>query len=312
MRPTLLQLCDLIPPVQARLDAGYEVLRWPAGETAREALLASEAGRIEAVLTAGNLGIDTALARRLPRLHIVAIHGVGYDRVELPAMAELGVTVTNTPDVLTDDVADLAIALMLNVFRRLPAAEAHIRAGAWPAGAVPPTRRASGLRYGIVGLGRIGGAIAERLRGFGGSIAYTGRRRKPVDHVFHAELLALAGASDVLFVAAAASSATAGMIDRAVLDALGADGVLVNVARGALIDEPAMVAALVDGRLGGAGLDVFAHEPVVPPALLRLPNVALTPHVGSATLQTRMAMGELVLRNLDAFFAGREPPTQVV
>lgn len=311
MRPTLLQLCDLIAPIQARLDAGYEVLRWPADEAAREALLAREAARIEAVVTAGNLGLDTALARRLPRLRIVAIHGVGYDQVELPAMAELGVLVTNTPDVLSDDVADLAIALMLNVMRRLPAAEAHVRAGAWPAGTLPPARRASGLRYGIVGLGRIGATIAERLRGFGGSIAYTGTRPKAVDHVYHAELLTLARASDVLFVAAAASTATAGLIDRAVLDALGPDGVLVNIARGALVDEPALVAALVEGRLGGAGLDVFVHEPAVPAALLDLPNVALSPHVGSATLQTRAAMGELVLRNLDAVFAGHEPPSPV-
>lgn len=312
MRPMLLQLCDLMPSVQARLDAGYAVHRWPRDESARQALLVEVGPQVEAVLTAGNLGIDTALAQRLPKLRIVAIHGVGYDQVDLPAMQALDVRVTNTPDVLTDDVADLAIALMLNVMRRLPAAEAHVRAGDWAADNVPPARRASGLRYGIVGLGRIGTAIAARLGGFGGSIAYTGRARKSVSHDFHDTLLALAAASDVLFVAAAASVATVGLIDRAVLDALGPQGVLVNIARGALVDEAAMVAALLEGRIWGAGLDVFEREPTVPEALLHLPNVALSPHVGSATVQTRAAMGSLVIDNLDALFAGKMLPSRVV
>ena len=307
----VLQLCALLPSTQAALDARYDVHRWP-GPAMQEAGRREHGRGGRGLVTGGADGIDRALAARLPDLGIVAINGVGYDRVDLPAMQAAGVRVTNTPDVLTDDVADLAIALMLNVMRRLPAAERHVRDGLWPGGNPPLARRASGLRYGIVGLGRIGQAIAARLAGFGGSIAYTGRQPKPSEHAYHEDLRALAAASDVLFVAAAASSETRGLIDRAVLDALGPRGVLVNIARGSVVDEPALVASLLEQRLGGAGLDVFADEPNVPAALLSLPNVALAPHVGSATGETREAMGRLMLENLHAFFAGRPLPTAVV
>ena len=311
MTPKLLQLCPVPPGTQAALDAGYDVVRWPA-EPEREAWLAAHGGDIDAVVTGGHLGIETSVAERLPKLGIVAINGVGYDRVDLDAMKRRGVRVSNTPDVLTDDVADLAIALMLNVMRGLPAAERHVRDGLWPGAQPALARRASGLRYGIVGLGRIGQAIAQRLAGFGGSIAYTGPTRKETPHQYHAELRDLAAACDVLFVATAASATTKGIIDRPVLDALGPQGVLVNIARGSIIDEAALVEALVERRLGGAGLDVFENEPHVPAALLDLPHVALAPHVGSATAETRNAMGQLMLANLDAFFAGRELPTPVV
>jgi lactate dehydrogenase-like 2-hydroxyacid dehydrogenase len=267
---------------------------------------------VRAVVTGGHLGIETALAERLPNLGIVAVNGVGYDRIDIEAMRRLDVRVSNTPDVLTDDVADLAIALMLNVMRRLPAAEAHVRDGSWPTAQPALARRASGLRYGIVGFGRIGQAIAVRLAGFGGSIAYTGPRRKQTPHAYHDDLRALAAASDVLFVATAASAATARIVDRAVLDALGPQGVLVNIARGSIVDETALVEALVERRIWGAGLDVFENEPHVPSALLGLENVSLAPHVGSATGETRQAMGALMLDNLAAFFDGRALPTQVV
>ncbi len=312
MGATLLQLCPVLPATQATLDATYDVVRWPAEPAEQEAVLAQHGAAIRAVVTGGHLGIETALAERLPALGIVSINGVGYDRVDLPAMQRLGVRVSNTPDVLTDDVADLAIALMLNVMRGLPAAEQHVREGLWPGAQPALARRASGLRYGIVGFGRIGQAIALRLSGFGGSIAYTGPNRKETPHEYHEDIRALAAASDVLFVATSASAATRGLVDRAVLDALGPRGVLVNVARGSIIDEPALVAALTEGRLGAAGLDVFENEPHVPAALLPLPNVSLAPHVGSATHETRLAMGNLMLANLDAFFAGDPLPTPVV
>ncbi len=310
MTPRLLQLCPVLPKTQAALEAGYDVVRWP--EAGHDAWLAAHGADIDAVVTGGHLGIETSVAERLPGLGIVAINGVGYDRVDLDAMKRLGVRVSNTPDVLTDDVADLAIALMLNVMRGLPAAERHVRDGLWPDTQPALARRASGLRYGIVGLGRIGQAIARRLAGFGGSIAYTGPTRKETPHRYHAGLRDLAAASDVLFVATAASATTRGIIDRPVLDALGPQGVLVNIARGSIIDEAALVEALVEHRLGGAGLDVFENEPHVPAALLGLPHVALAPHVGSATAETREAMGQLMLANLAAFFAGRELPTPVV
>ena len=311
MKPRLLQLCPVLPTTQATLDAEYDVVRWPARD-ARDAWLAEHGADIAAVVTGGHLGIETTVAERLPKLGIVAINGVGYDRVDLDAMRRLGVRVSNTPDVLTDDVADLAIALMLNVMRGLPAAERHVRDGLWPGAQPALARRASGLRYGIVGLGRIGQAIALRLSGFGGSIAYTGPSRKETPHPYHAALRDLAAWSDVLFVATAASAATRGIVDGAVLDALGPHGVLINVARGSIVDEAALVEALVAHRLGGAGLDVFENEPHVPAALLDLPHVALAPHIGSATAETREAMGGLMLANLAAFFAGRALPTGVV
>lgn len=309
--PTVLQMASLTAPVQERLERDYEVRPAPAAD-ALDGWVTSHGADVEAVVTSGGKGISTDLARRLPHLKIVAVNGVGYDKIDTHAMKELGIRVTNTPDVLTDDVADLAIALMLNVMRGLVEADRHVREGKWPAGDQGLKRTASGRRYGIVGLGRIGEAIARRLVGFGGSIAYTSRTRKSVGHAYHDSVVSLAEASDVLFVATAASAETAKLIDRAVLDALGPQGVLVNIARGSVVDEVALVAALVDGRLGGAGLDVFEREPHVPPALFDLPHVVLAPHVGSATHETRHAMGSLMVDNLDAFFAGRELPTPVV
>ena len=312
-RETVLQLCPVLPATQSVLDAAYTILRLPSGvpDAERDAWFEAHGAAVRGVVTGGHLGIETPLAERLPHLGIVVINGVGYDRIDLAAMRRLGVRVSNTPDVLTDDVADLAIALMLNVMRRLPAADAHVRAGSWPQAQPALARRASGLRYGIVGLGRIGHAIAGRLAGFGGSIAYTGPRPKQSAHRYHDDLRDLAAASDVLFVATAASAATANIVDRAVLDALGPQGVLVNVARGSIVDEAALVAALVEHRIWGAGLDVFADEPHVPEALRGLSNVALAPHVGSATAETRAAMGQLMLDNLAAFFKGEPLLTEV-
>ncbi len=311
MKTKVLQLCPMPPQVQEVLDERYAMLRLPE-RSERDAWLDAHAPGIRGIVTGGHLGVRTAMAARLPDLGIVAVFGVGFDRIDLPAMQAAGVRVTNTPDVLTDDVADLAIALMLNVMRRLPAAERHVRDGHWPAGNVPLARRASGLRYGIVGLGRIGQGIADRLAGFGGSIAYTSRAPKETVHAFHADVRSLAVSSDVLFVATSASADTNGLIDREVLTALGPNGVLINIARGSVVDEAALVEALVAHRLGGAGLDVFAEEPNVPDALLSLPHVALAPHAGSATVEARAAMGNLVLENLDAFFARRPLPTAVV
>jgi hydroxypyruvate reductase len=311
VKPRLLQLSALLPSTQASLDALYEVHHWPEPPL-REAWLRDHAAEIRAVVTGGHVGIDTALAARLPKLGIVAINGVGYDRVDLAVARQAGVRVTNTPDVLTDDVADLAIGLMIGAMRNLAAVDRHVRDGLWPKSQPALARRASGLRYGIVGLGRIGRAIAARLAGFGGSIAYTGPTPKTGAFDYFPDATTLASVSDVLFIATAASPATKGLISRAVLDALGPKGVVINVARGSLIDETALVEALVERRIAGAGLDVFEDEPNVPQALLTLPQVILTPHIGSATTETREAMGRLMLDNLEAFFAGHPLPTAVV
>ncbi len=312
MRPNVLVLSPVMASIAKILEERYACLHWPGEASAQEALLEEHGATIDAVVTSGHTGIPTALAERLARLKLVAINGVGYDQVDTDAMRSLGIRVTNTPDVLTADVADTAIGLMINAMRRLPAAELHVRGGHWPRGASALARTASGRRYGILGLGRIGRAIAERLSGFGGTIAYSSQTRKEVDYVFFPDARALAEASDVLFVANAATAATRKMVDRSVLDALGPEGVLVNVARGAIVDEEALVAALVEKRILAAGLDVFEREPHVPEILLTLDNVALAPHVGSATVETREAMGRLMLDNMEAHFAGRGLPSAVV
>lgn len=311
-KPVVLQVAAMLPHIQRVLDERYEMVRLPPDAAGHATFLAAHAARIVAAVTNAQTGIAPALVDRLPALRIVALSGVGFDAVDLDQARVRDIRVTNTPDVLNDDVADLAIAMMLNVYRRLPEADRFVRAGAWAQGNMTLARRASGLRYGIVGLGRIGLAIALRLSGFGGTIAYTGPNRKDVSHAFHDTLVGLAAASDVLFLALPASGGTRRIVDRAVLDALGPDGVLVNIARGAVVDEAALVAALLEGRLGGAGLDVFEREPHVPEALWTLPNVVLAPHVGSATDETRTAMGQLMLDNLAAFFAGEALPTRVV
>ena len=310
-RPVVLQLANMLPAIQRQLDERYEIVRLP-DPAERASWLAAHAARVAGVVTDGHNGIAPALVEQLPALRIVSLNSVGFDTVDLDQARTRGIRVSNTPDVLSDDVADLAVAMMLNVRRRLPEADRFVRAGEWAGGAMPLTRRASGARYGIAGLGRIGHAIATRLAGFGGSVAYTGPHRKNVDFHFHPELVDLAASVDVLFIVLPASPATRRVVDRAVLDALGPEGVLVNIARGAVVNQDALVAALAEGRLGGAGLDVFENEPDVPAALRTLPNVVLAPHVGSATVETRHAMGELMLANLAAHFAGATLPTPVV
>lgn len=262
---------------------------------------------IRAAISGGN-GIDAATMDAAPDLEMVALAVVGYDRVDLDHARARGIAVTNTPDVLTDDVADLAVGLMIAAARRLPQQDLYVRQGRWVTDGMPPlTRRASGRRIGIVGLGRIGQAIAHRARPFASQLGYFSRhpRSEGADYRYFGDPLALAAWADTLIVAVSGGPGTAGLVSKAVMDALGPDGILVNIARGSVVDEPAMVAALRDGRLGAAGLDVFADEPHVPEALLSLENTVLIPHQGSGTTETRRAMGELALSNLAAFFAGK-------
>lgn len=261
-----------------------------------------------AIIGGGSMRVDAATIAALPALRLIAVHGVGYDRIDVAAAAAHGVAVTTTPDTLTDDVADLAVGLMLATERRIAANDRALRAGEWH---VPLTRRFSGRRVGIVGLGRIGGAVAHRLTGFGADIAYSARNAKAVPWRFLPDPVALAAFADILIVTAPGGGGTRHLIDAAVLDALGPAGVLVNVARGSLVDQDALITALLAGRLGGAGLDVFADEPEVPAALLSLDTVVLSPHQGSATHEARAAMAALVLANIDAVLAGRPPVTPV-
>ena len=244
---------------------------------------------------------------QLPSLEMVSIMGVGYDGVDVATALTRSVVVTHTPNVLNDEVADLAIGLMLSVARRIPQADQYVRSGRWATeGAMPLARKVSGARLGIVGLGRIGQAIADRAAAFGMSIAYTARSAKPgLAYQFYASALALAAEVDFLVVITPGGAGTFHMINAEVLKALGSKGYLINVARGSVVDEAALVDALQKGVIAGAGLDVFEKEPHPLEALRKLDNVVLTPHMASATRETRQAMADLAVANLQAHFAGR-------
>ncbi|MEJ1963351.1 MAG: 2-hydroxyacid dehydrogenase [Gammaproteobacteria bacterium] len=311
-RAAALQLCPFSDYLEVQLRARFEVIRWfELSEPERAAWLKQRAASVRAVITGGQFGISNELMQALPSLGMITINGVGVDKVDLQLARSRGVRVTTTPGTLTDDVADLAIGLIIGLLRNIPAADAYLRAGRWPKGEYPLARKVSGRRFGVVGLGAIGLAIAGRLAAFG-PVAYTGPRQKPVPYEFHPDVVTLAKASDVLVLACPANASTRHLIDAAVLDALGADGYLINVARGAVVDETALIAALEEGRLAGAALDVFENEPHVPEALRASSKVVLTPHVASATVETRVQMADLILENLDALIHGTPPPTAVV
>ena len=307
---TILQLCPIYPAAQARLDAGYDVIAATL-EVIDAAWLAEHAATIEGVVTGGHLGVPAALMTALPQLKVIGINGVGYDKVDLDLARSRGVRVANTPDVLTDDVADLAIGLTLSLLRQLPQGDAHVRAGKWPAGEVALARKLTGKRIGIFGLGRIGRAVAKRFSGFTDVIAYTDVAPQDGPYTYYPNPVALAAACDVLVVCTASSASTRKVIGAEVFAALGPNGVVVNVARGAIVDEAALIVALQSGGLGGAALDVFEDEPRVPDSLRAMANVVLTPHIASATHETRQAMGDLMLDNIDAYFAGKPMPTTV-
>lgn len=300
--------------VMAQLEQYFDCYHlWQQPAEQRTAWLEGVAGKARAVLTTGGIGITAAQLAQLPKVEIVAVNGIGTDAVDLDACRARGVAVTNTPGVLTDDVADLALTLLLSAARRLPALDFYVRTGAWEAGKpLAPARALRGKVCGIYGFGAIGQAIALRVQAFGMQVQYYQPRVKEGVSVPRASsLLALAEASDYLVVAAPGSPATRHTVDAAVLAALGPQGTLVNIARGSLVDEAALIAALRERTLGMAALDVFADEPRVPAALRELDNVVLTPHVGSLTVETRHAMGQLVVDNLRAHFAGQSLLTPV-
>jgi len=307
----VLAASQLSPLYTALLDRSYQ--RLDRLHETDPAAFAVAAPTIHAVAAGGETRVSAELIARLPALEIISVMGVGYDKVDVAAARARGVVVTHTPDVLNDDVADLAIALMLSVARQLPAADRYVRGGQWESkGTMPLARKMSGSRLGLVGMGRIGQVIAQRALAFGMSIAYTARSEKPVlPYRFVPVLTDLAAESDFLVVITPGGAATRKLVDAAVLKALGPMGILVNVARGSVVDEAALIEALERGMLGGAALDVFEDEPRVPERLKALPQVVLTPHIGSATQATRQAMADLALANLDAHFEGRPLLTPV-
>lgn len=274
------------------------------------AFLAEIGGRVRGAATGS---ADEKLLASLPNLEIIANPGVGYDGIDVEACASRGIRVTNTPDVLNDAVAEITIGLMVALSRRLVAADRHVREGRWAFGTYPLTGELTGKTVGIVGLGRIGKEIAVRCQAMKMRVIYFGRHRQPHQpYVYYSELVDMARDSDWLVVIAPGGAATSGIVSRPVMQALGPQGSLVNMARGSLVEEPAMVEMLASGALGGAALDVFENEPAVPAALLEMDNVVLSPHQGSATGKTRDAMGDLVVANLLAHFEGRPLLTPVV
>lgn len=311
--PHLLQIGPYPEWDEAPLNAAYTVHRY-FDASDKEAFLADVGPSIRAIATRGELGASRTVTQLCPKLEIISVYGVGYDAVDLAACRERGIRVTNTPDVLTGDVADLGVAMMLCLTRGMVGAERWVRDGDWASrGLYPLQRRAWGRRAGILGLGRIGLEVARRLRGFGMDLAYCSRSPKSYarDMQFVADPVALAARSDFLFVTLSASPATRYIVGREVIAALGAEGVLINISRASNIDEVALLDALESGALGGAALDVFDGEPQLDPRFLKLGNVLLQPHHASGTVETRKAMGQLLRDNLAAHFAGQPLPTRV-
>ena len=309
-RPTVLLAGKVHPRVRQRVEAEFDAISIDA---ANAALLDEDTRkRIRGLAAATAISAD--FIDSLPKLEVIANFGVGYDAVDARHAATRQVMVTNTPDVLSEEVADTTVGLLLNTVRELPKAEAYLRAGKWESdGAYPLTSLSlRGRTVGIFGLGRIGLAIARRLEAFGLPIHYhTRNMRSDVAYTWHARLVDLASAVDTLVVIVPGGAATEKAVNTEVLDALGPQGVLISVGRGSTIDEPALIAALTDRRIAAAGLDVFAHEPHVPQALMDLPNACLLPHVASASVSTRNAMADLVVDNLEAWLAGRPALTPV-
>ena len=306
----VLAAAKLSPLYTAQLSAAYQ-FHDPLHET-DPAAFAKVAPLVRAVAGSGDSRVSAELMAQLPALELISIMGVGYDGVDVAAAKARGVMVTHTPNVLNDDVADLAISLMLCAARQLPAADRFVRSGQWLKGPMPLARKMSGARLGLVGMGRIGQAIAHRAQAFGMQIAYHTRTPKAdVPYAHHADLLSLARDSDFLVLITPGGAGTRHLVNAQVLQALGPKGILVNVARGSVVDEAALIEALEGGVIGGAALDVFEDEPRVPQRLMDLPQVVLVPHIGSATGQTRQAMADLAFGNLREHFAGRPVLTPV-
>jgi lactate dehydrogenase-like 2-hydroxyacid dehydrogenase len=298
---------------EAELAARYDIRKLPEGDRRAE-FLAERAAGIRVLVTSGQPGVDADMIAALPNLEAIINNGAGVDSIDLSAAKHRGIGVSNTPDVLSDTVADTALGLILMTLRRFGAADRYVRAGRWARdGQFPYARDVSGLQVGILGLGRIGSAIATRLLGFDCAIAYHNRHRIDGSPYRFAESpVELAESVDVLVVATTGGDKNRGLVDRAVLEALGPEGYLINIARGSVVDQEVLVELLVGGGLAGAGLDVFVGEPHVPAELLTLDNVVLLPHVGSATERTRRAMALLAIQNLERFLDTGELVTPVL
>lgn len=300
-----------MPAVDAALAQTFVVHQANASGSADIAFAYGD--RIRAIATRGRQKTDAALIARLPRLEIISNFGVGYDSIDVPAAVSRGIVITNTPDVLNEEVADFTVGLLLSTIRELPQADRFLRDGKWLHGAYALTQTLRDRTIGMVGMGRIGQAIAKRIAAFGVPIVYHSRKPQAgVSYKYYADLKSMASDVDTLIAIVPGGAATRHMINAEILAALGSRGIVINVARGSVVDQEALIEALRTGIIHGAGLDVFADEPNVPSSLLVLPNAVLVPHVGSGTHHTRAVMGDLVVENLRSWFAGKGPVTPVV
>lgn len=296
MKLKVLKQASLPDQLTAELEKQYDIYEY---HTLTEADFSALANQFTIMITNGEATVTRQLIASLPSLELIAVFGVGYDGVDVRAAADHHVAVSHTPGVLTDDVADLAIGLMLATSRQIVAAQKFIEAGRWQQGGFPWTHKVSGARVGIIGMGRIGQAIARRCEGFAMQIAYTDRQAiSGLSYTWVGDISTLASQSDFLMVCTPGSAENQALIDAQVLNALGEKGILINISRGSVVDEVALVQALEQGIIAGAGLDVFSHEPNVPEGLLQRNNVVVTPHMASATWSTRAAMSQLVLDNV--------------
>ncbi|MDO6589409.1 2-hydroxyacid dehydrogenase [Loktanella sp. D2R18] len=300
----LLILSTITDHMRSRIEAAFDAT--VLADVDQDAWLAQYGADVRFILTGGHLGVPADIFARLPNAEIISSNGVGYDGVDTDAATARGVPVCHTPNVLNQEVATTALMLYIAALRNFEAEIANARSGNWEkSGNLPLARSADQRKIGILGLGRIGKAIAAKLAPFDPTIVYYGRSQQDVPFPYYDDLVAMARDCDALICVAPGGAATHHLIDRAVMDALGPEGVLINVGRGSVVDEAALIAALQEGRLGTAALDVFDAEPHIPAALRALPNVILTPHIGSATVETRHAMGDLAIDNLIAWKNGQ-------
>jgi hydroxypyruvate reductase len=311
MKPELLALTPFYAPTLAALERDYVLHKlWDAGDP--DAFIRQVAPNVRGVVTTGLRGCKQEHIAALPKLEVIACFGTSHGTLPLAAAKERGIVVTNTPDWTVDAVADLGVGLLIAVMRRIAEADDFIRAGKWLAGAFPMSTDLRGKTCGIMGYGGIGRAVAHRVTAFGMSVCYHGPREKPgVAHPFHADLASMAQVADCLVVTCPETAATRDSVNARILDALGPQGFLVNVARGGIVDEAALIEALQSGRIAGAGLEVFRDEPRVPDALLTLDNVVLTPHIGSSTREIREHRGSILLANLRVHFSGAAVPDRL-
>jgi lactate dehydrogenase-like 2-hydroxyacid dehydrogenase len=303
MRLRLLQNSRLQPSLERALASRYDIhALW--NEPDPSSFLAQHGSEFIGLVTSAAIGVDNAVINALSSLRVISIFGVGLDKIDLNLARKRGIAVGYTPDVLNDAVADMAFALLLNVARGISSADRFVRQGDWPKGLFRLTTQVSRKHLGILGLGRIGKVIAKRASGFDMDIRYYNRHPvEGVPYTHESSLLTLAAWSDFLVIATTGGAQTHHLVDAQILEALGPHGYLINIARGSIVDETALIDALTNRRIAGAGLDVFENEPAVPEALLPLDNVVMTPHIASSTLETRQAMEELVLKNLENFFS---------